>query len=184
MTHETAPGRPAHSRLRFRHFSALIGAVCLVAGLTVGGPVFAGDERLQLAQGEMPDWQKKCQDGRCAVSRAMFDPDSKKRVAALTFLFEEGQTGSVLVMAAPLGVAIKPGMQLVTGENTIDVPIQVCLPDGCQGTHRLTEVELSRIGALGSVAFRYFPFGKADKPLSATIPMDGLSETIEGLAIR
>lgn len=122
-------------------------------------------------------WSPSCEGNRCTVSRSAINTENHQRIATLIVVLDIEEP-TVIGAVLPLGVALEPGLRLLAGSEELEVPLQVCYPDGCRGFLPVDDVVLSRIAAEAEIDVRFFPYSD-DRPASVTIPLDGLSNAIQ-----
>ena len=129
------------------------------------------------AQGGDP-WTVNCEDDACTISLALIAPDSNRRAATFLAVISAEEGGSRLAAAMPLGLAIEPGIRMIAGETVIDVPFQVCFPDGCRAVRDADAAMFDALAREETLDIRYFPFGE-ERPVSLKMPLDGLAGALE-----
>lgn len=79
-----------------------------------------------------------------------------------TVSLQVGKTGAepVLYVVAPLGIAARPGVRVVLnpGATEIELPLDVCFPDGCRASTDLTADQLSQLSAAQDLSIQFIPF--------------------------
>lgn len=145
-----------------------IAAVAMVTGGT------ASATSMNAYASKVPPWAIACtSDGLCRASRAVKNTENGQLVATLSVLVARDGSTQGLSVAAPLGVAIKPGIRLVVGEAEIDLPLEVCFPDGCRGTVEFSDQEFRGFLRESRVDVQYFPFAQ-DTPVRIRVSLEGL----------
>ena len=129
------------------------------------------------AQSAAPDWQATCEAEGCTLARRLIDQATGRPVATfLAFVPKAGGNPSIGA-ALPLGTAIEAGVRMVAGEATLEIPYQVCFPDGCRALREATAEETAALGAAEALDIRFFPIN-ADRAVSVTMPLDGFAEAV------
>lgn len=124
------------------------------------------------------DWQMNCSETGCNIIRSMTENTTGRLVATFLVIVENGKADTPgLGVALPLGLAIEPGVRIVSGEQTIDLPFQVCFPDGCRAIRAATADEITLLTNADEADIRFFPFGQ-NRPTSVKVPMAGLSDAL------
>lgn len=130
------------------------------------------------ATAQAADWQMTCNDTSCNIQRSLTEESTGRLVATFIVIVEKGQTDKPgLGVAVPLGLAINPGVRIVAGDATIDLPFQVCFPDGCRAIRPASADEMALLADQDKADIRFFAFGQ-DRPISATLPMTGFSDAL------
>ncbi len=148
--------------MMFRH--ATIAALLLVTSQAASAQDQAG-------------WVETCAQDSCTLSRGLAEEGTGKQVMTLLMAVQKGQTGARFGFALPLGVALAPGVRVLHGDKTTDVPFEVCFPDGCRAMTTFDAATLADFTANASVEVRFFPFN-AGTPVALTAPLDGLADAV------
>lgn len=128
--------------------------------------------------GEPVDWSRLCENGRCSVTARLVAPLGASRFATVAITFDEGGGSPALSVAAPLGIAVPPGVRLlIDGETALDAPVQVCLPDGCRAARALSTEEAEALAAAGTIEVRYFE-ASTGRQLAAELSTRGLARRL------
>ena len=121
-----------------------------------------------------PPWAIACSEsGVCRASRAVKNTETDALVATLSVIVDRDGGGQRLSVAVPLGVAVVPGMRLTAGETDIDLPVDVCFPDGCSGTVDLSKQGFRDFLGQARADLQYFPFSQ-EAPVLVRISLEGL----------
>lgn len=124
------------------------------------------------------DWEVTCNDKSCTITRTLTENTTGRRVATFMTVVEKGRTDAPgLGVAVPLGLAVEPGVRLVSGADIIELPFQVCFPDGCRAIRAATTEEISLLSSVDKADIRFFPFGQ-DHPTSVAVPMTGFGDAL------
>lgn len=101
--------------------------------------------------------------GRCTGTARLVD--GKGQVFA-TISLQTAPDGSeaVLAVTAPLGIAARPGVRVVTqpGAEAILLPIDVCFPDGCRASTDLAPDALAQMVAAQGLSIQFIPFSSTE----------------------
>jgi invasion protein IalB len=85
----------------------------------------------------------------------------------------------VLFATLPLGIAVRPGVRVLTHPSAHEVMLAVdtCFPDGCRATAQLTEDELVLLVEADQLSLQFIPFGSKET-LSAGLSTSSLMEQL------
>ena len=156
------------TRQRYDHSTRVLVAV---AGLLASTATLQAQASLQAS------WDTACEAGTCSVSRSVVEANTGSTVATFLVAVEQGSDAITAGALVPLGTATEPGLRLVHGATEVEVPIQVCFPDGCRALTALPSGALEAIDAAGTVEVRFFPWGAA-QPLAVPVPTAGLVQAV------
>ncbi|MFN3846311.1 MAG: invasion associated locus B family protein [Paracoccaceae bacterium] len=126
-------------------------------------------------------WVESCQPDSCTLSRGLAEEGTGKQVMTLLLAIEKGKPDVRFGVALPLGVALSPGVRVIHGDKTTDIPFEVCFPDGCRALITMDAATFAAFAANASVDVRFFPFS-ASTPVALTAPMDGLADAVTAAA--
>ena len=136
---------------------------------------------MALAQ-DGPDAECDEASGRCAAI-AVLTSDSGERFGTVGIQIGKDGSDPFLVAIAPLGIAVAPGVRVVTdGSGDHDLAVDACFPDGCRATMAIAPDDLAAISGAERWSLQFFPFG-ADKPLSADLDPKPLIEGLRGAGV-
>jgi invasion protein IalB len=153
----------------FRATSSL--ALCLASAAAPAAAQTAADAA----------WARDCGAERCSVSAHLKAEDRGSLFATIVVGFAPDGADPSVGLGVPLGVAVQPGVRLLlNGSAAIDVPVEVCLRDGCRAARALTADEARALATAESFEVRYFAYGDA-APLAARVSVDGLAEALAEL---
>jgi invasion protein IalB len=130
------------------------------------------------AQTAAPEWKPACTADGCTLSRQLIDEATGNPVTTFLAFVPRGGGDISLGAALPLGMALEAGLRLVAGDTTIDIPYQVCFPDGCRALRETPAAVLEALDASETLDIRFFPFS-AEAPVSVTMPLAGFAEAVE-----
>lgn len=128
-------------------------------------------------------WTESCDAKSCTLSRGVSEEATGKPVMTLLVAVQKAEAGARFGMALPLGVAVAPGVRVLYGGETADIPFEVCFPDGCRALLALDAAALGRLTAQAEIDVRFFPFNAAT-PVSLTVPIGGLDSAIVAAAAK
>lgn len=135
------------------------------------------------ASSAQASWDTECGAETCSISRSVVETNTDRRVATLLVVVEQGSNATTAGAVVPLGTATEPGLRLVHGSTEIEVPVQVCFPDGCRALTALPPGSVEAMDAAGSVEVRFFPW-EADRPLAVPVPTAGLAQAVSAARNR
>ncbi|HEY0213559.1 MAG TPA: invasion associated locus B family protein [Paenirhodobacter sp.] len=129
-------------------------------------------------------WQTSCAPGACFAIRAITRPgpasatgETQQQVLAMLVVGVKADGGGILGAVVPLGAAIKPGARLLYGTQTLNVGVEVCLPDGCRATADPTPAQFDALQSTDKVELQFFA-QNVPKPIITDFPLDGLTEVL------
>lgn len=122
-------------------------------------------------------WQSDCDDQFCVFRKTLTLQTTKFTFALLEILIDVETGESTIVLTAPLGLALQPGIKLIVSEQEWIVPLKVCYADGCRGTVDISSEEFALLLQRPMIEIRYIPFG-SEAPRSAELPLNGLISAI------
>lgn len=128
-----------------------------------------------------PLWHKGCATGGhpCWVEQFALAMPKKIIVAHVRFDHQQGdQTG--IIVWAPLGVALAPGLQLtLDGGKPITLPYERCSAEGCDASAVLDQAAVEKFKRGKTLVVRYIVEGNraADIP----IRLEGLTRALDSL---
>ena len=124
-------------------------------------------------------WVTTCnEDNRCTARLTVRDVQNGRIFGSVGIQVGKGGAEPGLIVFAPLGVALKPGLRAVINGQTFEVPFEVCYPDGCRAVAKITPAELEVWLSAETAALQFFPF-EFDKPVAADLPLTGLREALK-----
>lgn len=123
-------------------------------------------------------WQTTCNDKRCVISRRLVEQTTKRPFLTFSLSFEKDSKEPLLALIAPLGIALQPGIRVIVNARTLDVPVRVCYPDGCQAARPVSEDEIALLRSSAEADVRFFVMEKSE-PLAARVDLKGLANAID-----
>lgn len=123
------------------------------------------------------DWVSDCEEDFCVFRKTLQFVDTDSAFALIEILIDVTSGEASLVLTAPLGVALQPGVRITVDEREWFAPLKVCYQDGCRATVEMSNDDLALLLQKQSMDLRYIPFG-GQSPLSATLPLSGLVAAI------
>ncbi|THH38969.1 hypothetical protein E4Z66_05270 [Aliishimia ponticola] len=128
---------------------------------------------LSAAQEQSGGWIPKCDDTKCTMARELNRAEDGKRVATF-FAVKQIDSGAIrLGVALPLGILLEPGVRFDLDGTALDLPFEVCFPDGCRAQRVFTPEELEKVEGADEISVRFFAYGSAN-PVSIVMPVDGM----------
>jgi invasion protein IalB len=137
------------------------------------------------------DWFKECEmvtDEKgeqieiCQISQTLIDKDSDQPMMKIAVGYVPDKEQPVAVITLPLGIFLPPGIELqIDGTGKVGrLPINTCLPSGCQAGVQLDEDFVSRMkkGNQMTVTFGN-PQGKG---VAAPVSLKGFTAGLESVA--
>ena len=113
----------------------------------------------------------------CVFQKTVEVVENNAVFAVVEILINIEDGSASIVTTAPLGVAIEPGILLVSNEQERRMVWKVCHPDGCRATVDLDSTSFATLLQQPAITIRYVPFG-ADAPVEASLRMDSLITAI------
>lgn len=123
------------------------------------------------------NWVSDCEEDFCVFRKTLTFVNSDSAFALFEILINTTSGNASLVLTAPLGVALQPGIQVIVEEQEWLAPLKVCYGDGCRATIEISNDDLALLLQKKTMEIRYIPFGKQN-PLSAILPLNGLIAAI------
>jgi invasion protein IalB len=142
-------------------------ACAILAGLTTSAA----------AQDDDAGWNSNCGETSCTLSLGLRDTATDRNIATLLTVVRADDAPAFFGVAVPLGTALSPGVRFVAGEEAIEVPFDVCFPDGCRALRELSDDELEVLTATESADLRFFAF-QSETPISVKVPLTGLADAM------
>lgn len=132
---------------------------------------------LQAQEVSPGDWVSDCEDDYCVFRKTLQFVGSDSAFALFEILIDVTNGEASIVLTAPLGVALQPGVRITVDEHEWLAPLKVCYQDGCRASVEMSNDDLALLLQKQSMNLRYIPFG-ADAPIEATLPLSGLVAAI------
>jgi invasion protein IalB len=151
----------------------------------------AAEQQLPEGVEQFQDWIKECEtvkgpDGQeielCQISQTLTNTEINQPMMKVAVGYVPDKTEAVMVVTLPLGVILPPGIQLEVGDGkAARVPINTCLPSGCQAGVQLDKEFTERLkkGKTLEVSFAA-PNGQAVK---APISLSGFTAGLGSLKV-
>ena len=164
--------------MRYKAFLLrLIGAAILVPVIipTAAVPATAA------AAPTNPLWHEACAAGGhpCWVEQFALAMPNKVVVAHVRFDHQQGDRTGIIVWA-PLGVALAPGVQLtLDGGKPITLPYERCSADGCDASAVLDQAAVEKFKRGRTLMVRYTIEG--NRIANIPIRLDGLTKALDTL---
>lgn len=128
-----------------------------------------------------PLWHQACAAGGhpCWVEQFALAMPNKVVVAHVRFDHQQGdQTG--IIVWAPLGVALAPGVQLtLDGGKPITLPYERCSAEGCDASAVLDRAAVEKFKRGRTLMVRYTI--EANRVANVPIRLDGLTKALDSL---
>ena len=131
-----------------------------------------------LAQDTQDDWNNSCNPDTCTMSLSLYEQATDRRVATMLAVVTKGSDQINFGVALPLGTALDSGVRVLAGDTIIEIPFQVCFPDGCRALTGLTEDDLVALLSAETVDLRFFPY-TSDKPVSLKTSIGDFSAKLD-----
>lgn len=153
-------------------------------------PAIAKTEQ-ELPEGaeQFKDWIKECEtvkdpEGKeiklCQISQTLTNTEINQPVLKVAVGYVPGKKEAVMVITLPLGVILPPGVQLEVGEGkAARVPINTCLPSGCQAGVQLDKEFTTRLKKGKQLAVTFVT--PAGKPVKAPISLSGFTAGLDSM---
>ena len=152
----------------------------------------AGQESQARPVEQFGDWTKECEmitdeKGKeleiCQISQTLIDKESNQPMLKMAVGFVPDKDKPVAVITLPLGIFLPPGIELqVDGKGKVGrLPINTCLPSGCQAGVQLDDDFIGRMkkGNLMTITFGNPQGQGVAAPISLTGFTAGL-QSVEG----
>lgn len=120
-------------------------------------------------------WVTQCQPDLCTLSRGLAEEGTGKQMATLLVAVPKASEDLRFGLALPLGLALAPGARVVYADKSVDIPFEVCFPDGCRAMMSFADADFAALAANAAIDVQFFPYG-ASAPVALTAPVDGLAE--------
>lgn len=128
------------------------------------------------------DWGETCTDSSCQLAVAARDSASGTFAASLVLDVPRAAADPVsLIVRAPLGVSLAPGVRVVVGAAHLDLPALTCLPAGCDLGRVVNAEELALLTAAETVEVRFFAYDSGQQ-FAVPLQTGGLAAALEGVA--
>ena len=149
----------------------------------------AAEQQLPEGVEQFKDWIKECETVKgpedkeielCQISQTLTNTEIDQPMMKVAVGYVPDKPEAVMVVTLPLGVILPPGIQLEVGDGkAARVPINTCLPSGCQAGVQLDKEFTERLkkGKTLEVSFAA-PTGQAIK---APISLSGFTAGLESL---
>lgn len=112
--------------------------------------------------------------GRCTASVRLVAEDGKG-FGTIGLQIDKNGNAPVLFAATPLGIAVHPGVRIITQPGAQELPLAVdaCFPDGCRATLELGAEQLAGLTAAETLSLQFIPFSSTET-VSADLPAAGI----------
>lgn len=136
------------------------------------------------------DWTKQCEiivdaEGKetelCQIIQALSNKEDGQPVMKVAIGYVPGKENAVLVMTLPLGIYLPPGVQLNIDDKgkAGRIPINTCLPMGCQAGVELDKEFTERMQKGNQLAVT---FGDGEgNPVTAPVSLKGFTAGLKSL---
>lgn len=158
----------------------------------LAGAVLAAAPAAALETGDVfGQWAVKCGDQqdegaarahtRCHIYQNLVQKDERRRVLRVSVGYARETGKPVMIFALPLGVWLPPGVAVqVDGGETLQIPIQICLPGGCGATHNIGAELRSQLQTAAKMQVTVY---SADQqPVTLPVSLDGYAAAFEALS--
>ena len=122
-------------------------------------------------------WLSDCRENYCVFRKTLTFEQTENTFALLEILIDTDTGQASIVLTAPLGVALEPGIRMIVQGREWHAPLKVCYTDGCRASVEITSEDLALLLQKPQIDIRYIPFGR-EKPISAVLPLNGLLAAI------
>lgn len=123
------------------------------------------------------NWLSDCEENFCVFRKTLSFSGATSAFALFEILIDISTGEASMVLTAPLGVALQPGVRIIVDGHEWLAPLKVCYTDGCRATIEIDNDDLALLLQKPSMDIRYIPFG-SDDPISAVLPLNGLIAAI------
>lgn len=118
-----------------------------------------------------------CRENYCVFRKTVSFAGTQNTFALLEVLIDVESGSASIVLTAPLGVALEPGIRMIVEGREWFAPLKVCYTDGCRATVEISNDDFALLLQKQTIDIRYIPFGR-NEPLSAILPLNGLVSAI------
>lgn len=165
----------------------------MLFAIAIANDASAQDEAVDAAKDQISfgSWDVVCaEEKNCQAFINLVSKETNELALTASFHFVDGAAAATGVVVLPLGVALRPGVRISTPGNddeTVNDPIEltpeVCFPDGCRVVFNLDENSMAQILSADSFNILFFAYSReGDRPISMTLPTDGLDQAFEYMA--
>lgn len=162
----------------------------LASALTVILALALGTFKLtaQTAQGEpalFGNWNVTCDNGICQAFFGLMHPTEDWQLLRWSVFYDPQTDRHSTMIRTPTGVALPPGLRVWTASDEwIDIPFQVCDPEGCEAAVLLDDALRDQLlGAGDTVVVSFIAYGQ-DTPTGIEVPITGLESAMERLTVN
>lgn len=123
------------------------------------------------------DWSVTCAETACQAGRSVSDVKTGNRIASIIFSLGKDGTDEIVVIT-PLGIVLEAGLKIRHGGKDLDLPFEVCFPDGCRARRFIEDAEEAALTAASSLDILAFAYGQ-DKAVRIPVPTSGLEKALK-----
>lgn len=119
------------------------------------------------------DWSATCEDDLCLFRKTVSSPDGTGASALFEILIDTENGDASVVVTAPLGIAVEPGVRLITEGREWRANVRVCEAEGCRAIVKLNAEDLGIFLQRPDLEMQFYVFGNND-PTRLSLPVRGL----------
>lgn len=163
-----------------RHIRHAVLGLCLLLIGAPGADAAPGDEKV------FQDWRVSCQspegsdNENCFIVQNLVLKKDKRQLLSVVVGYPSGRSRAAMLITLPLGFSLPPGLTLrVDDGDEIQLPVERCIPAGCQALLDLDERTLRafKAGLQAHVTFR----NAARQPVTVPFSLKGFTAAIRSL---
>lgn len=136
------------------------------------------------AQTREQGWVAQCSSASrgaapdCAVNQRVVLANTGQLLAAITIRVPSETRKPVMMLQAPLGLYLPPGMSLTIGKGkTVTVPLQTCDNNGCYAGQPMSADMLKQFRSGDKLVLKFQNMNRQD--INVTVSLKGFSEAFE-----
>ena len=130
----------------------LVGAFVSLLGFL--STLASADEAAQLQR--FGDWTYECGNGGCSIRQGLSNPENPTVVYGIVVSKVQNNPSPIMRLNFPLGVYLPSGIGLAVGDMKLDIPMTVCLPEGCSAIAVVTDELRSRLASEDAIKVRFY----------------------------
>ena len=136
------------------------------------------------------DWRVACNEAgpggelaSCQAYLSLVEEKTGMKALSVSFHVAQGAAQPTGVVVLPLGVALRPGVQMRVGKQSrlVRLEPEVCYPDGCRADFEVDPALQQEMTAAREFTVGFFAYTREDKPASIAVSTKGLAAAIARL---
>lgn len=124
-------------------------------------------------------WQRSCKDGSCILSQGLTNPDKPGIIYSAQFQRIDGGKQLVMQLNLPLGIYLPPGLGLEIGSVRKELPLAVCIPNGCKALMTVDGPLEQQLRSADSLKLRFHVNESTSNEL--VFPLTGIATGLDSL---